>query len=77
MTSPAFESFLARIYTDVAARRRFLDDPEGVARSSGLSAEECAELAAMDRTGLEMAARVFTRKRARLKPRSWFSRFLK
>jgi hypothetical protein len=50
---------------DPAARARFLADPEAEARRAGLTPEQCRALAAIDRTGLEMAARSFARKRSR------------
>ena len=64
MSTPAFEAFLARLYTDAAARARFLAEPEAEARRAGLNPDQCRALAAIDRTGLEMAARSFARKRA-------------
>ena len=64
MTGPAFEAFLARIYTDAEARARFLADPAGEARRAGLSDEESAALASVDRAGLALAAESFARKRA-------------
>jgi hypothetical protein len=63
MTSPAFEAFLARIYVDADYRARFLASPWEMARLAGLSEEECGALAAIDRTGLEMAAISYSRKR--------------
>jgi hypothetical protein len=64
MTGPEFETFLALIYTDPAARRRFLDDPLEEAALAGLTPAEARELAAIDREGLKLAARSFERKRA-------------
>jgi len=61
--SPRFEGFLARIYVDAEARHRFLADPHGEATRAGLTREESEALAAIDRTGLELAARSFERKR--------------
>jgi hypothetical protein len=61
--SPGFETFLARIYVDAEARRRFLADPHGEAVRAGLPREEAEALAAIDRAGLELAARSFRRKR--------------
>jgi hypothetical protein len=70
MSSLALETFLARLYTDAAARRRFNADPQGEAARAGLSAAECQALAACDRVGLEMAAESFGHKRAQhRKPR--------
>ena len=63
MSTPAFEAFLARLYTDAAARARFLAEPEAEACRAGLSPDQCRALAAIDRTGLEMAARSLARKR--------------
>ncbi len=64
MSSPALEAYLARLFTDSAARARFDADPAGEAARAGLSAEECAAMAKCDRIGLEMAAESFDRKRA-------------
>ncbi len=73
MTAPAFEAFLARIYVDEAARRRFLTDPRGEARAAGLDDAETAALERIDREGLALAARSFAWKRAHgpaIRPRS-------
>ena len=71
MSSLALEGFLARLYTDAAARERFSADPEGEARRAGLSATECRAMADCDRVGLEMAAESFDHKRdQRRKPRA-------
>jgi hypothetical protein len=67
--SAAFEAFLARIYTDVGTRARFLEDPRGEAGRAGLDPREQDALAAVDRVGLEMAAWSFAAKRAAAKPR--------
>jgi hypothetical protein len=64
MSSLAIETFLARLYTDGAARRRFTADPQGEAMRAGLSATECRALGECDRVGLEMAAESFGHKRA-------------
>lgn len=77
MTTPAFEAFLARLYTDAAARSRFLLDPEGEARQAGLTPEECLALGGVDRTGLEMAAASLARKRARKSTASWWRRLIR
>ena len=68
MSSPAFEAFLARLYTDARFRRRFLAAPRAAAERAGLSPAECAALERIDREGLEMAARSFAAKRARGRP---------
>jgi hypothetical protein len=65
MTTPSFEAFLAKLYTDADTRVRFLENPEAAAADSELSAEEIRYLAAIDRVGLRMAARTFALKRAR------------
>ena len=64
MTTPAFEAFLAKIYTDADFRRRFLDDPQRLAAEHGLSEEESSHLMNIDRVGLELAAKTFAYKRA-------------
>jgi hypothetical protein len=64
MSSVALENYLARLYTDAAARARFDADPKGEAMQAGLSAAESAALVACDRVGLEMAAESFRHKRA-------------
>jgi hypothetical protein len=61
--SPAFETFLAKIYVDADARRRFLADPRGEAVRAGLTPEECDALERIDREGLELAGMSFERKR--------------
>jgi hypothetical protein len=63
MSSPAFEAFLARLYTDGETRQRFLAEPRAVARAAGLDEAECEALARIDRKGLELAAESFERKR--------------
>lgn len=67
MTTPAFEAFLAKLYVDGEARAQFLADPRGAARRAGLNQAECEALLAIDRTGLEMAAISFERKRGKRK----------
>ena len=69
MSSPRFEAFLAELYTDDDARRRFLADPRACARRAGLDDAECEALAAIDHVGLELAARSFAHKRAARGPR--------
>lgn len=64
MSSVALEIYLARLYTDAAARARFMADPAGETSRAGLSAAECAALVTCDRVGLEMAAESFGHKRA-------------
>jgi hypothetical protein len=74
------ETLLARLYTDARLRGAFLADPEGVARSHGLSEYDIEALCSIDRTGLELAARSFAYKRAAhdgaVRRSSWFARLL-
>lgn len=81
MSSPALEVYLAKLYTDDALRQAFLDEPHAQALLHGLTQEEAAAMAAIDRTGLQMAAASFRAKRAahggKLKPaRPWWRRLL-
>ncbi|HEX2569071.1 MAG TPA: hypothetical protein VH877_05875 [Polyangia bacterium] len=62
--APTLEGFLACLYTDAAARARFLEDPRGEAARAGLSDAEQERLAQLDVTGLGLAAESFARKRA-------------
>ena len=73
MSAPRLEAFLAQLYTDQAARRAFLGDPRGAAAAAGLEPSEIAALEAIDRPGLELAARSFEAKRAgqRARPPAW------
>ena len=61
--SARLEALLARIYVDEPLRASFLHAPEEFADRHSLCAEDAAALASIDRTGLEMAARSFARKR--------------
>lgn len=63
MTTPRFEAFLARLYTDESFRTRFLEHRREVAEEFGLETAEFGELEKMDLTGLELAAESFARKR--------------
>ena len=69
MSHPRFEAFLAELYTDADARRRFLADPRSAARLAGLDEVDVEALAQIDRIGLELAARSFECKRAAGQPR--------
>jgi hypothetical protein len=71
MTGPAYESFLARVYTDARFRHEYLAAPRETALRFGLSAHEAASLEEIDREGLELAARSFAHKRARMKRGVW------
>jgi hypothetical protein len=64
MSRPAFETFLARLYVDAELRAAFLADPAATARAAALDDGEVAALTAIDRQGLELAARSFAHKRA-------------
>lgn len=63
MSSPALETYLARLYTDDALRAAFLLDPQAQALLNDLSPEEAEAMAAMDRIGLQMAAASYRAKR--------------
>ena len=69
MSAQRFEAFLARLYTDADALREFLLDPRGAATRAGLDPAEVEALGAIDRPGLELAARSFEKKRERRMPR--------
>ena len=78
MSSPALETYLARLYTDDALRAAFLLEPRAQALLHGLSQQEAE---AMDRVGLQMAAASYRAKRAahggRAKPaQPWWRRLL-
>ena len=62
-TYSGLEKLLASVYMDETTRASLLSEPEDFARRHRLSHEDCATLAAIDRTGLAMAARSFARKR--------------
>ena len=64
MSSPRFETFLARLYSDRAFLRDFLAAPELTARQAGLDEREHRAALDIDRAGLLMAARSYELKRA-------------
>lgn len=72
--SPAFEAYLARIYTDDAERALFLEDAAGRARLAGLREGEITALEGIDRDGLALAAASFSSKRAQAGGRGLRSR---
>ncbi|MGK5061280.1 hypothetical protein [Janthinobacterium sp. LB3P112] len=81
MSSPALETYLARLYTDDALRAAFMLDPRAQALLHGLSPQEAEAMAAMDRIGLQMAAASYRAKRSahgsRATPaRPWWRRLL-
>jgi len=57
------EAFLARLYTDAALRRAFLDCSVETALAAGLAPLDAAALERIDRDGLALAAESFARKR--------------
>lgn len=58
------QTLLARLFTDAALRREFLDAPVDVAMRGGLDEAEARTLAQIDRAELEAFARSLTGKRA-------------
>jgi len=68
VSTPAFEAFLARLYTDEALLAAFLNEPEKTARAAGLDSVAVRSLGQIDRDGLAMAARSFRAKRKAPKP---------
>jgi hypothetical protein len=79
MSALEVERTLARLYTDCDYRRAFLADPHRALDPFELTAQEKADLAAMDRAGLVMAAASYQHKRiartaARCRPDSWVSK---
>jgi len=65
MSTPRFEEFLARLYTDRVFREQFLADRRGIASAVGLTEEQIASVIAIDAEGLILAAKGFEKKRAR------------
>jgi hypothetical protein len=64
MSAKAAEALLARLFTDADLRGEFLRDPHAVVDRSGLDATEAEAFVKIDRTGLQMAAESYARKRA-------------
>ena len=62
MSSPRFEAFLAKIYTDEKARKKFLADPRAEALRAGLSESEVDAMEQIDRIGLELTVRSLRRR---------------
>ena len=56
MSAARLEAFLAQLYVDEQARRRFLSNPHDEAANAGLSEQDCTALANIDLVGLEFAA---------------------
>jgi hypothetical protein len=64
MSAPSLEGFLARLYTDASLRRRFLAQPEAIARQAGFDEQTVRALVDIDREGLVLAAQSIARKHA-------------
>jgi hypothetical protein len=64
MTTPAFEAFLARVYTDAEFLARFLADRRATAQAAGLSAAETSALEAIDAGALRLTHASLATKRA-------------
>jgi hypothetical protein len=64
MSAMTLEAYLARLYTDAAARERFLADPVGEARQAGLDEADAIAMRDIDQAGLRMAATSYANKRA-------------
>jgi len=69
MSAERLEAFLARLYVDESARRRFLASPHNEAANAGLSEQDCTALANIDFVGLELAANSIARKHPALTPK--------
>lgn len=65
MSTPEFEAFLARLYTDPDFRMRFLADRRGVAGGACLTEPQIESLITIDAEGLMLASKGFEKKRAR------------
>lgn len=76
MSSPRFEAFLARLYSDPEFLSHFMRAPAEVSREAGLDLREQAAAAAIDRAGLLMAARSYELKRGLCRGRRrWWLRW--
>lgn len=65
MSSPEFEAFLARLYTDKVTRDAFLADPDAASTAAGLTLEQAVSLQSIDKDSLRAAAKSFEHKRAK------------
>ena len=63
MSSPRFETFLARLYSDREFLAHFMRSPQSATREAGLDVREQQAALAIDRAGLLMAARSYELKR--------------
>jgi hypothetical protein len=78
MSSPRFETFLARLYSDREFLAHFMRSPASVTREAGLDVREQQAALAIDRAGLLMAARSYELKRqGRSGGGSWWRRILR
>jgi hypothetical protein len=64
-SAQSLEALLARLFVDEELRTRFKRDPKSVGREFGLDESSLAALADADWVGLDLAARSYSRKRAR------------
>lgn len=72
MSSPRFEAFLARLYSEPEFLSSFMHAPEETVLEAGLDPRERQAAVAIDRAGLLMAARSYELKRgARRGRRRW------
>ena len=67
MSTPLFEAFLAKLYTDAAFRTRFLSDRRGTAAAVGLTKEQIEAVVQVDAEELDLASHGFEKKRAKLR----------
>jgi len=63
VSAATVEALLARLYADPALRHEFLANARAVATRAGLEPKEIEAFVNIDRTGLEMAAESYERKR--------------
>ena len=78
MSGIRLEAFLARLYSEPAARADFLRDRAAAARRAGLAAGDLIALLALDAGELALAAGSYERKRKPPPPRrSWFHRLMR
>jgi len=75
MSAAGVEAVLARLYTDADFRSAFVSAPAQSCAGLDLTADEIAQLATIDRDGLELAAASLARKRtapSRARHRRWW-----
>ena len=63
MSAQSFEITLARLYTNPAFRKGFLENPKKALSDCDLTASECQDLLDIDKAGLLLASRSFYHKR--------------